>query len=45
MIEKCRKGLCTPEKAATELFKPCMCGIFNTDRAAMLIRKMIEKEA
>ena len=42
-IEKCRKGRCTPEEAAAELFKPCMCGIFNTDRAAMLIRKMIEE--
>lgn len=42
MIEKCRKGKCTPEEAAGELFKPCMCGIFNTDRAAKLIRKMIE---
>ena len=41
MIEKCRKGRCTPEEAAAELFKPCMCGIFNTDRAAMLIRKMM----
>lgn len=44
MIEKCRKGKCTPEQAAAELFKPCMCGIFNTDRAAMLIRTMIEAE-
>lgn len=43
MIEKARKGLCTPEQAAAELFKPCMCGIFNTDRAAMLIRAIIEK--
>ena len=43
MIEKCRKGRCTPEEAAAELFKPCICGIFNTDRAAMLIRKMIEE--
>ena len=42
MIDKCRKGKCTPEEAAQELFKPCMCGIFNTDRAAMLIRKMRE---
>lgn len=43
MIEKCRKGKCTPEEAANELFKPCMCGIFNTDRTANLIRKMAEK--
>lgn len=42
MIEKCRKGRCTPEEAAAELFKPCMCGIFNTDRAAKLIAKIVE---
>ena len=29
-------------EAAAELFKPCMCGIFNTDRAAMLIRRIVE---
>ena len=42
MVEKCRKGKCSPEEAAAELFKPCMCGIFNTDRAAMLIRLLAE---
>lgn len=44
MIEKVKKGRLTPEKAADELFKPCMCGIFNTDRAAKLIAEIVEKE-
>jgi hypothetical protein len=41
MVEKVRKGRLTPEQAAQELFKPCMCGIFNTDRAAKLIAAMV----
>jgi len=44
MIDKVSKGRTTPEKAAQELFKPCMCGIFNTDRAADLINKIVSKE-
>jgi hypothetical protein len=40
MVEKVRKGTLTAEQAAQELFKPCMCGIFNTDRAAKLITAM-----
>lgn len=35
----------SPEQGAEELFKPCMCGIFNPYRAANLLRKMAaEKE-
>lgn len=41
MVEKVRKGKMTSKEAAEELFKPCMCGIFNTERAADLIEKMI----
>ena len=44
MIEKVKSGKITPEKAAEKLFEPCMCGIFNTDRAAKLIKKIAEKE-
>ena len=40
MVEKVRKGSVTAQQAADELFKPCMCGIFNTDRAAKLIAEM-----
>lgn len=31
----------TPEEGAEELFKPCMCGIFNPYRAANLLRKIV----
>lgn len=44
MIERVKKGRMTPEEAAQELFKPCMCGIFNTERAASLISKIVAKE-
>ncbi|QDR78890.1 hypothetical protein [Sporomusa termitida] len=43
MIEKVKKGKTTAPAAAAELFKPCMCGIFNTDRAAKLIAEMAKR--
>jgi hypothetical protein len=33
----------TPEQGAERLFKPCMCGIFNADRAARLLNAMAAK--
>ena len=33
----------TPEQGAERLFKPCMCGIFNADRATGLLEAMAEK--
>lgn len=44
MIEKVKKGKLTAEAAAAELFKPCMCGIFNTDRAAKLITEIVNRQ-
>jgi len=41
MIEKVRKGSITAEEASKELFKPCMCGIFNTDRCTKLIKAIV----
>ena len=35
-----RAGELTPEDGAEELFKPCMCGVFNPTRAASLLRAM-----
>jgi hypothetical protein len=37
-----RSGDLTPEEGAEELFKPCMCGIFNPARAADLLKAMCE---
>ncbi len=43
MIDEVKKGAMTAEAAAAELFKPCMCGIFNTDRAAKLITEIARR--
>ena len=40
---KVKSGEMTPEQGAERLFKPCMCGIFNADRAARLLTAMAEK--
>ena len=44
LIEKIVKDVkeesLSPEEGAEELFKPCMCGIFNPYRAANLLRKL-----
>ncbi|HSR12206.1 MAG TPA: hypothetical protein VLS90_12250, partial [Thermodesulfobacteriota bacterium] len=40
MVEDIKKGKITVEKASIELAKPCLCGIFNPDRAGKLLRKM-----
>jgi hypothetical protein len=37
MIEDIRKGKTSPQKASEKLAKPCVCGIFNTTRAAELL--------
>lgn len=44
VIERIKTGKTTIEKGAEELFKTCTCGIFNTKRAAELLKKMIEQE-
>ena len=43
MIGEVKAGKKTSKEAAAELFKPCMCGIFNTDRAAKLIEAIAGK--
>lgn len=43
MIDEVKKGRMTAAAAAAELFKPCMCGIFNTDRAAKLIAEIAQR--
>ncbi len=41
MLEDIQKNKITAEKAAIELAKPCLCGIFNPHRAAKLLEKMV----
>ena len=43
MMEDVKKKKITVEKAAVELAKPCLCGIFNPHRAAKLLNKMLEQ--
>ena len=39
-VDQVKKGKWTAEKAAEKLFKPCMCGIFNPHRAAILLERL-----
>ena len=39
-VDKVRKGLLTADEAGTKLGAQCVCGAFNTKRAADLIREM-----
>lgn len=43
MVERVKKRKVTAEKAAEQLFKPCMCGIFNPHRAAKLLTRLAEE--
>jgi hypothetical protein len=40
MLEDIKKKKISAAEAAIELAKPCLCGIFNPDRAAKLLTKM-----
>jgi hypothetical protein len=42
MIEEIKNKKIAIEEAATELAKPCLCGIFNPHRAAKLLRKLTQ---
>ena len=41
MIGKIKKGRLSPQEAAIELAKPCICGVFNTERASDLLQRML----
>ncbi|KIX15256.1 hypothetical protein [Dethiosulfatarculus sandiegensis] len=43
-VEKVASNKATSLEAAEQLFKPCMCGIFNPHRAAKLIERLAEKK-
>ncbi len=43
MIEDIRKGRISPRQAAEKLAEPCVCGIFNTDKAERLLGELAEK--
>jgi hypothetical protein len=41
-VDRVKQGKWSAEKAAEELFQTCVCGVFNTTRAAGLIRVLAE---
>jgi hypothetical protein len=43
LIEGVKEGRYTPTKAAEEMARPCVCGIFNTERAAKLLAKYVQE--
>ncbi|MHA1578788.1 MAG: hypothetical protein ACTSUQ_04040 [Candidatus Freyarchaeota archaeon] len=44
LISDVKKGRLTPEEAAEQLSKPCVCGVFNKSRAAALIRNIVSQK-
>lgn len=41
MISDVKKGIKTVDKAAAELAKPCVCGIFNAEKAKKIIEELM----
>jgi len=44
LLEQVKSGKVTPEDAAEEMAKQCVCGVFNSKRAAELIRKAVDSD-
>jgi hypothetical protein len=42
MVKDIKKGKKTARKAAEQLTRPCMCGIFNTDKAEALLTELAQ---
>jgi hypothetical protein len=40
VLEDIKNGECSPAEGAERLFKPCMCGIYNPHRAALLLEDL-----
>ncbi len=40
VVEEVKSGKCTPEEGAERLFAPCMCGIYNPYRAALILKDL-----
>ena len=43
MVDRVRAGECTPEEAARQLGKPCVCGLLNPSRTAALVRHLADQ--
>jgi len=40
LVERIRQGKMTPEKAADDIWKPCVCGVVNKNRAAEIFARL-----
>ena len=40
VVDDIKSGNCTAEEGAERLFAPCMCGIFNPHRAALILKDL-----
>lgn len=40
VVEEVKSGKCTSEEGAERLFAPCMCGIYNPYRAALILKDL-----
>lgn len=43
-VKDIKAGRKTPEKAADDLYVNCVCGVFNTTRAARLLKELAEEQ-
>jgi len=43
VVADVKAGNCTAEEGAERLFQPCMCGVFNPHRAALLLKRLAAK--
>lgn len=41
LVEKVKAGKLTPEAAAEKMAKPCICGVFNPERAANILKEFL----
>jgi len=45
VVADVKSGECTPEEGAERLFEPCMCGIFNPHRAALVLKEIVKQDS
>lgn len=44
LADKVKRGRMTAEKAGEKLAQPCICGVFNPERAAELIQEFVDQQ-
>jgi hypothetical protein len=44
VVADVKAGECTAEEGAERLFAPCMCGIYNPHRAALVLKEIVKQD-